>query len=134
MAGRGSCAASDSVTGPLLRDGGTKALLGVKVLEEAADMMQNVENMSPQTLAPKARKRVSGALQSVHAGLSGIFSLLFSLLPQLVDVGRVRIFGKVLKIEITAFLKLSHAHRTPGGRRGQGAIMDPGLPHHECSV
>ena len=65
MAGRGMGAASDNITRPQLRDGGTKAILGAKVLEKAADILQNVENMSPQTIAPKARKRVSEALQSV---------------------------------------------------------------------
>ena len=34
MAGRGSGAASDNITRPQLRDGGTKAILGAKVLEK----------------------------------------------------------------------------------------------------
>ena len=72
MAVRGMGAASDNITRPQLRDGGTKAILGAKVLEKAADILQNVENMSPQTIAPKARKRVSEALQSVRAAHSGV--------------------------------------------------------------
>ena len=53
---RGSCTVSNNVTWPQLQDGGTKAVLGVKVLEKAADMLQDVENMSPQTMAWKGRK------------------------------------------------------------------------------
>ena len=72
MAGRGSGAASDNITRPQLRHGGTKAILGAKVLEKAADMLQNVQSMSPQTIAPKPRKRVSEARRSVQAALSGV--------------------------------------------------------------
>ena len=50
------------------------AILGAKVLEKAADMLQNVESMSPQTIAPKARKRVSEARRSVQAALSCLTS------------------------------------------------------------
>ena len=74
MAGRGSGAASDNITRPQLRHGGTKAILGAKVLEKAADMLQNVESMSPQTIAPKARKRVSEARRSVQAAHSSLTS------------------------------------------------------------
>ena len=72
MADRGSGTASANVTRPQLRDGGAKAVLGVKVLEQAAEMLQDEENMSPQTVARKGRKQVSGALQNVQAGLSGV--------------------------------------------------------------
>ena len=65
MAGRGSGAAANNITRPQLRHGGTKAILGAKVLEKAADMLQNVENMSPQTMARKGRKRVAEARQGV---------------------------------------------------------------------
>ena len=58
MAERGRGAASTNVIRPQLRDGGTKAILGAKVLVKAADMLQNVENMSPQTMARKGRKQV----------------------------------------------------------------------------
>ena len=40
MAGRGSSAASDNITRPQLRDGGTKAILGAKVLEKTADILR----------------------------------------------------------------------------------------------
>ena len=56
MAERGRGAASANVIRLQLRDGGTKAILGAKVLEKAADMLQNVENMSPQTMTWKGRK------------------------------------------------------------------------------
>ena len=72
MAERGRGASSANVIRPQLRDGGTKAILGAKVLEKAADMLENVENMSPQTMARKGRKRVAKARQSVQAGLSDV--------------------------------------------------------------
>ena len=72
MAERGRGASSANVIRPQLRDGGTKAILGAKVLEKAADMLENVENMSPQTMARKGRKQVAEALRSVQAGLSGV--------------------------------------------------------------
>ena len=72
MAERGRGAASANVIRPQLRDGGTKAILGAKVLEKAADMLQNVENMSPQTMARKGRKQVAEVRRSVQAGLAGV--------------------------------------------------------------
>ena len=72
MAERGSGAASANVIRPQLRDGGTQAILGAKVLEKSADMLQHVENMSPQTMARKGRKQVAEAGHSVQAGLFGV--------------------------------------------------------------
>ena len=72
MAERCRGAASANVIRPQLRDGGTKAILGAKVLEKAADMLENVENMSPQTMARKGRKQVAEVRRSVQAGLSGV--------------------------------------------------------------
>ena len=44
MAGRDSGAASANVTRPQWRDVGAKVMLGAKVLEQAAEMLQDVEH------------------------------------------------------------------------------------------
>ena len=72
MAERGSGSASANFVRSQLRDSGANAVLVVKVLDKAVDLLQDVENMSPQTMARKGHKRVAEAHQSVQAGLSGV--------------------------------------------------------------
>ena len=59
-------------TRPLLKTGGTQAILGVKVLERCLDELQNLENIAPIKMAPNARKKLGQVCQDMAAGLSGV--------------------------------------------------------------
>ena len=57
---------------PLLTTGGTQAILGVQVLQKCLDELQNLENIHPNQMAPKARKKLGEVCKDMTAGLSGV--------------------------------------------------------------
>ena len=59
-------------TRPLLKIGGQQALLGVQVLKNYLDELQNLENIAPIKMAPNARKKLGQVCQDMAAGLSGV--------------------------------------------------------------
>ena len=59
-------------TRPLLTTGGIQAILGVQVLQKCLDELQNLENIDPKQMAPKARKKLGQVCKDMAAGLSGV--------------------------------------------------------------
>ena len=59
-------------TGPLLTNGGKQAILGVQVLQKCLVELQNLENIDPNQMAPKARKKLGQVCKDMAAGLSGV--------------------------------------------------------------
>jgi hypothetical protein len=59
-------------TRPLLTTGGIQAILGVQVLQKCLDELQNLENIDPNQMAPKARKKLGQVCKDMAAGLSGV--------------------------------------------------------------
>ena len=51
---------------------GQQTLLGVEVLKNCLDELQNWENIAPNKMAPNARKRLGHVCQDMAAGLSGV--------------------------------------------------------------
>ena len=59
-------------TGPLLTNGGKQAILGVQVLQKCLVELQNLENIDPNQMAPKARKKLGQVCKDMVAGLSDV--------------------------------------------------------------
>ena len=61
-------------TRPLLTTGGIQAILGVQVLQklECLVELQNLENIDPNQMAPKARKKLGQVCKDMVAGLSDV--------------------------------------------------------------
>ena len=51
---------------------GQQTLLGVEVLKNCLDELQNWENIAPNKMAPNARKKLGHVCQDMAAGLSGV--------------------------------------------------------------
>jgi hypothetical protein len=66
------CRGTVNQTRPLLTNGGKQARLGMQVLEKCLDEVQNLENINPNQMAPKAHKKLGQVCQDMSAGLSGV--------------------------------------------------------------
>ena len=69
MAGRASGRGSENHTRPRIRKAGVLSLMGVQDLERSMERMKDLENVSPQKVAPKARKMIQAASKDLAAGL-----------------------------------------------------------------
>ena len=72
MAGRASGRGSENHTRPRIRNAGALALTAVQDLERSMKLMRDLENVSPQKVAPKARKMIKAASKDLAAGLEGV--------------------------------------------------------------
>jgi len=72
MLGHRGAHAGVNRTRPLLKTGGTQAILGVKVLERCLDELQNLENIASNKMAQQARRKLGKVCQDMAAGLSGV--------------------------------------------------------------
>ena len=61
MAGRASGRGSENHTRPRIRHAGALSLTAVQDLERSMERMKDLENVSPQKVAPKARKMIQTA-------------------------------------------------------------------------
>ena len=69
MAGRASGRGSENHTRPRIRHAGALSLTAVQDLERSMKRMKDLENVSPQKVAPKARKMIQAASKDLAAGL-----------------------------------------------------------------
>ena len=69
MAGRASGRGSENHTRPRIRHAGALSLTAVQDLERSMERMKDLENVSPQKVAPKARKMIQAASKDLAAGL-----------------------------------------------------------------
>ena len=70
MAGRASGRGSENHTRPRIRHAGALSLTAVQDLERSMERMKDLENVSPQKVAPKARKMIQAASKDLAANIT----------------------------------------------------------------
>ena len=72
MAGRASSRGSENNTRPRVRKAGVLSHWAVQTLERSMERMKDLENVTPQKVAPKARKMIKAASEDLAAGLESV--------------------------------------------------------------
>ena len=72
MAGRASGHGSENHTRPRIRNAGALSLTAVQDLERGVKIIEDLENVPPQQLAPMARKKIKAARKDLTAGLERV--------------------------------------------------------------
>ena len=72
MAGRASGRGSENHTRPRFRNAGALTELAVQRLERSMERMKDLENVTPQKVAPKARKMIKAASEDLAVGLEHV--------------------------------------------------------------